>query len=75
MKGKGLMIMLGGPKKDDDADDAAPAADYSKEAKELAAGDLIRAVKSGDKAAVVAAYEAMRDACGGGMEPDDEEAE
>lgn len=69
MDKKALMLILGGPKGEDDEEsegkkDSEPSIDA--EAKDAAAGDLIRAIKQGDRAAFVAAMDSYLEACGHG---------
>lgn len=61
-KAKGLAIIIGGgPPKDSESDDEKPVGD---EAGEAAMGDLFTAMKGNDKAAGLAAFRALMDACG-----------
>jgi hypothetical protein len=73
-KGKGLMIMIGGPKDSGPAKDSVgpgdtadtPDASNADMAKEQAAKALIRGVKNGDVQAVNDALEAHYEACSAG---------
>jgi hypothetical protein len=64
-KGGGLLALMGGASEESD-----PMAE-----KERAAGDLISAVKGGDRAAVAHAFQEMYDICAGAGAPEDSDFE
>jgi hypothetical protein len=64
MKKPALLIALGrGPKSEDDEEEAPTSERYSPEEKKTLAGDVMDAVKSGDKTALADALEAFVMAC------------
>ena len=59
---KGMAILIGGPAKSGAAGGGVPAESYDEDL-EMASGDLIAAVGSGDAAGVASAFKAMHEIC------------
>lgn len=65
---KGLLAILGKPEKGEEGDDEDMGDESVSEldAAEMAAGDLLDAIRSRDKAGIVDAFRALYDECGMG---------